>query len=219
MNSFDGIFALANIRGGGELGERWHDAGRLLNKQNGYEDFQAAAEYLIEHKYTEARSIAIQGASNGGLMVRACINQRPDLFGAAMPQVGVMDMLRYRKFTVGNEWTPEYGNPKEEVHFENLRKFSPLHNIHTPNSTEYQYPATLILTGDHDDRVVPLYSLKYAAALQHAVRENQYQKNPVLLRVYSDAGHGDGKPISKMIEEDTDIMTFSYRALHIETEI
>lgn len=217
-NSFDGILVIANIRGGGEYGSKWHEGGCLLNKQNSFDDFQAAAEYLISHNYTVARKISILGASNGGLLVGACINQRPDLFGAAIAQVSVMDMLRYQKFTVGSSWISEYGSPDDEIYLENLRKFSPLHNIRTPNSTEYQYPATLITTADHDDRVSPLHSLKFAATIQHAVQGNSHQTNPILLRVYSNAGHGGGKPISKRISEETDFITFLYRALRIETE-
>lgn len=220
VNSFDGILAVANICGGGEYGEKWHDAGRLLNKQNVFNDFQDAARYLVEQKYTEHKLIAIQGESNGGLLIGACINQRPDLFGAAVAQVGVMDMLRFHKFTIGAAWISEFGDPEEEIHFENLLKYSPLHNVHKPNNTKNQYPATLITTADHDDRVSPLHSLKFAATLHHAVQGNEYQKNPILLRVYSDAGHGgDGKPTSKAIDADTDILTFLYRALHLKNVI
>lgn len=218
IDAFDGVLAFPNIRGGGEYGEKWHNGGRLLNKQNGFDDFQAAAEYLVEHKYTEHKKIAIQGGSNGGLLVGACINQRSDLFGAAVAQVGVMDMLRFHKFTIGHAWISDYGNPDEKVHFENLSKFSPLHNVRSPNSTENQYPATLILTADHDDRVSPLHSLKFAAALHHAVKDNEYQKNPILLRVYSKAGHGAGKPTAKKIEEATDVLAFLYQTLHIDAE-
>lgn len=159
------------------------------------------------------------GGSNGGLLVGACVNQRPDLFGAAVAQVGVMDMLRFHKFTIGHAWISDYGNPDEKVHFDNLLKFSPLHNVRSPNSTEQQYPSLLILTGDHDDRVSPLHSLKFAAALHHAIKDNQYQKNPVLLRVYSKAGHGAGKPTAKKIEEATDILAFLYQALRIDATI
>lgn len=219
IDAFDGILAFPNIRGGGEYGEKWHNSGRLLNKQNGFDDFQAAAEYLVQKNYTEPKKIAIQGGSNGGLLVGACINQRPDLFGAAVAQVGVMDMLRFHKFTIGHAWISDYGNPDEKVHFENLYKFSPLHNVRSPNSTEQQYPSTLILTADHDDRVSPLHSLKFAAALHHAIKDNLYQKNPVLLRVYNKAGHGAGKPTAKKIEEATDILAFLYQALHIEATI
>lgn len=196
-----------------------HNSGRLLNKQNGFDDFQAAAKYLVQNNYTEPKRIAIQGGSNGGLLVGACINQNPALFGAAVAQVGVMDMLRFHKFTIGHAWISDYGNPDEKVHFDNLYKFSPLHNARSPNSTEQQYPSTLILTADHDDRVSPLHSLKFAAALHHAIKNNQYQKNPVLLRVYSKAGHGAGKPTAKKIEEATDILAFLYQALHIDATI
>ncbi|XP_031619183.1 prolyl endopeptidase-like [Contarinia nasturtii] len=219
VNAFDGILAIANIRGGAEYGQKWHDAGKLLNKQNVFDDFQAAAEYLVTQKYTINKKIAIYGRSNGGLLVGACINQRPELFGAAVAQVGVMDMLRFHKFTSGHSWITDYGDPDEKVHFDNLYKFSPLHNVHVPNSTVNQYPPTIILTGDHDDRVSPLHSLKLTATLQHAVKNNKFQNNPILLRVYSKAGHGDGKPIAKRIEEETDIHTFLYQSLQIDADI
>lgn len=219
VDAFDGVLAIPNIRGGGEYGEKWHNGGRLLNKQNCFDDFQAAADYLVANNYTEHKRIAIQGGSNGGLLVGACINQRPDLFGAAVAQVGVMDMLRFHKFTIGYAWISDYGNPDEKEHFENLYKISPVHNVHTPLSENEQYPSTLILTADHDDRVSPLHSLKFAAELHHAVKGSEYQKNPILLRVYSKAGHGAGKPTAKKIEEATDILTFLYRVLNVDTEI
>ncbi|XP_055295191.1 prolyl endopeptidase-like [Sitodiplosis mosellana] len=217
MYVLNGILAIPNLRGDGEYGKKWHDGGRLLNKQNVFDDFQAAAEYLVQQKYTTKNKIAIRGGSNGGLLVGACINQRPDLFGAAVPQVGVMDMLRFHKFTIGHAWIPEYGNPDEKIDFENIFKYSPLHNVHAPNSTENQYPPTLITTADHDDRVSPLHSLKFAAALQYAVKDNQFQKNPISLRVYSKAGHGAGKPTAKKIEEECDVYTFLCQALQIDT--
>lgn len=212
------VFHLIDIRGGGEYGESWHNSGRALNKQNSYDDFQAAAEFLVKHKFTEHKKIGILGESNGGLLVGASINQHPEFFGAAVAQVGVMDLLRFHKFTIGRVWTSEYGNPDEKVYFDKMIKFSPLHNIHSPNSTGNQYPATLITTADHDDRVSPLHSLKFTATLRHAIKDNKYQKNPILLRVYSKAGHGTGSPVSKRIEESTDILTFFCKALNITTK-
>lgn len=215
--AFNGILAIPSIRGGGEYGKKWYDGGRLLNKQNVFDDFQGAAKYLIENKYTEKRKIAIKGDSNGGLVVGVCINQRPDLFAAAVANVGVMDMLRFHKFTVGKSWFFDYGNPDEMTYFENIYKYSPLHNVHTPNSTEYQYPSVLITTADHDDRVSPLHSLKLAATLQYVARNNQFQTNPILLKVYNKTGHGAGKPTAKIIEENTDIYMFLYKTLQINT--
>ncbi|XP_058124473.1 prolyl endopeptidase [Anopheles ziemanni] len=216
IDSFDGILAYPNIRGGGEYGERWHNAGRLLKKQNVFDDFQYAAQFLVEHEYTRHEKIAIQGGSNGGLLVGACINQRPDLFGAAIAQVGVMDMLRFHKFTIGRAWVSDYGDLNEKDHFENLLRYSPLHNVRTPTTEKEQYPATLVLTADHDDRVSPLHSLKFMAALHQAVKDCEHQKNPLLLRVYSKAGHGMGKPTAKKIEEATDILTFMYKTLGLK---
>lgn len=219
IDSFDGILAYPNIRGGGEYGERWHNAGRLLKKQNVFDDFQYAAQFLVQNGYTDHDQIVIQGGSNGGLLVGACINQRPDLFGAAIAQVGVMDMLRFHKFTIGRAWVSDYGDIEEKEHFENLFKYSPLHNVHTPKSEKEQYPATLVLTADHDDRVSPLHSLKFVAALHHAIKDSEYQKNPLLLRVYSKAGHGMGKPTAKKIEEATDILTFMYKTLKLKLHV
>lgn len=216
IDSFDGILAYPNIRGGGEYGERWHNSGRLLKKQNVFDDFQHASQYLVESDYTRHDQIVIQGGSNGGLLVGACINQRPDLFGAAIAQVGVMDMLRFHKFTIGRAWVSDYGDIEEKQHFENLFKYSPLHNVHTPKSDKEQYPATLVLTADHDDRVSPLHSLKFVAALHHAIKDSKFQTNPLLLRVYSKAGHGMGKPTAKKIEEATDILTFMYKTLKLK---
>ncbi|XP_055640781.1 prolyl endopeptidase-like [Toxorhynchites rutilus septentrionalis] len=213
IDSFDGILAYPNIRGGGEYGERWHNGGRLLQKQNTFDDFQYAAQFLVEIGYTRHNQIVIQGGSNGGLLVGACINQRPDLFGAAVAQVGVMDMLRFHKFTLGKGWVTDYGDIVVKEHFENLYRYSPLHNVHRPQNESEQYPATLVLTADHDDRVSPLHTLKFVAALHHAVKDCPYQKNPLLLRVYSKAGHGAGKPTAKRIEEATDVLTFMFKAL------
>ncbi len=196
-----GIYALANIRGGGEYGRAWHDSGRLFNRQNVYDDFIAAAEYLIAAKLTTVRQLAIQGGSAGGLLVGAVVNQRPDLFAAVLAQVGVMDMLRYDQFTVGPYWVSDYGDPAEEAHFRNLLSYSPYHNIHSGKD----YPAILTTTADTDDRVVPGHSFKYAAALQAA----QIGLKPHLLRVETRAGHGMGKPLSKAIEEVADLWAFA----------
>jgi prolyl oligopeptidase len=195
-----GIYAVANIRGGGEYGKEWHKAGTQLQKQNVFDDFIAAAEYLINEKYTSPEKLAIEGRSNGGLLIGAVMTQRPDLFKVALPAVGVLDMLRYHKFTIGYAWATDYGTSDEEVHFKNLIKYSPLHNIKEGVS----YPATLITTGDHDDRVVPAHSFKFAATLQ----EKHKGKNPVLIRIDVNAGHGAGKPTAKQIEESADVLSF-----------
>lgn len=197
-----GIYVLANLRGGGEYGESWHEAGMLENKQNVFDDFIAAAEYLIENKYTSSERLAIRGGSNGGLLVGAVMTQRPDLFKVAIPQVGVLDMLRYHKFTVGWGWAVEYGSSDHKDQFDYLIKYSPLHNI-KPNTC---YPATMITTADHDDRVVPAHSFKFAAELQ----KHQACDNPTLIRIDKNAGHGAGKPTSKVIEEAADIWSFIF---------
>jgi prolyl oligopeptidase len=194
-----GIYAYANLRGGGEYGEKWHKAGMLLNKQNVFDDFIAVAEHLIDRGYTTPQQLAIQGGSNGGLLMGAVTNQRPDLFAAVIAQVGVMDMLRYHTFTIGWGWATEYGNPDEEAHFKNILKYSPLHNIE-----EKEYPAVLVMTADHDDRVVPAHSFKYTATLQAKNKADR----PVLLRLDQKAGHGMGKPVEKIIEESTDKFAF-----------
>jgi prolyl oligopeptidase len=202
-----GIYAVANLRGGGEYGQAWYDAGRGRNKQNVFDDFIAAAEYLIRERYTSTPKLAIAGGSNGGLLVGACMTQRPDLFGAALPAVGVMDMLRYHKFTIGWAWTSDYGDPDTKDGFDINIKYSPLHNI-KPGT---KYPATLATTADHDDRVVPAHSFKFIATLQAA----QAGPAPILIRIETKAGHGAGKPTDKQIEERTDIFGFLVRELTI----
>jgi prolyl oligopeptidase len=202
-----GVYAIANLRGGGEYGEDWHQAGTKLNKQNVFDDFIAAAEWLIDNKYTKPQKLAIAGGSNGGLLVGACMTQRPDLFGAAIPAVGVMDMLRFHKFTIGWAWCSDYGSPENSEEFKALYAYSPLHNL-KPGTA---YPATMITTADHDDRVVPAHSFKFAAALQAAHRGEK----PVLIRIETKAGHGAGKPTSKIIEELADEWAFLVRALDV----
>ena len=197
-----GVVVVANLRGGGEYGKEWHEAGTKLRKQNVFDDFIAAAEWLIENKYTNPARLVIAGGSNGGLLVGACLNQRPDLFGAALPAVGVMDMLRFDQFTIGWGWKSDYGDPADPVHFAALYAYSPLHNI-KPGTV---YPATLITTSDHDDRVVPAHSFKYAAALQAAQAPDG---PPVLIRIEVRAGHGAGKPVAKIIEESADMLAFA----------
>ncbi len=197
-----GVFALANLRGGGEYGEKWHEAGKLLKKQTVFDDFIAAAEYLISEKYTSPARLAIQGGSNGGLLVGACMTQRPELFRVAFPQVGVMDMLRYHKFTVGWGWAVEYGSSDSAQYFPLLYRYSPLHAL----KQGVDYPATMITTADHDDRVVPAHSFKFAAALQ----QKNKGTNPTLIRIDTKAGHGAGKPVSKIIEEQTDVWSFLF---------
>lgn len=196
-----GIYAQVTLRGGGEYGEDWHIAGTKMNKQNVFDDFIGAAEYLIQDKYTSAKKIAIVGGSNGGLLVGACMTQRPELFGAAVPQVGVMDMLRYHKFTIGWNWASDYGTSEDSKEmFEYLYNYSPLHSL-KPNTT---YPPTLVTTADHDDRVVPAHSFKFAARLQ----ECSDGTNPTVIRIDSKAGHGAGKPIGKVLEEQADTYGF-----------
>ncbi|MEH2280530.1 MAG: prolyl oligopeptidase family serine peptidase [Nostoc sp.] len=203
-----GVYAMPNIRGGGEYGEEWHQAGMKDKKQNVFDDFIGAAEWLIVNKYTKTEKLAIAGGSNGGLLVGACITQRPDLFGAALPAVGVMDMLRFHKFTIGWAWTSEYGSADNPEEFPALYAYSPLHNI-KPNTA---YPATLITTADHDDRVVPAHSFKFAAALQEAHAGDA----PILIRIETKAGHGAGKPTAKIIEEAADKWAFLVRTLDVE---
>lgn len=195
-----GVYALANLRGGGEYGEEWHKAGMLEKKQNVFDDFISAAEYLIAEKYTSSSKLAISGRSNGGLLVGACMTQRPDLYKVALPGVGVLDMLRYHKFTIGWGWAVEYGSSEKKDQFDYLIKYSPLHNV----KDSVNYPATMITTADHDDRVVPAHSFKFAAALQ----AKHKGENPILIRIDEKAGHGAGKPTSKLIDEATDVWSF-----------
>ncbi|WP_316754632.1 prolyl oligopeptidase family serine peptidase [Pedobacter aquatilis] len=203
-----GIYVQPSLRGGSEYGEAWHKAGMLEKKQNVFDDFIGAAEYLIKEKYTNPAKIAISGGSNGGLLVGACMTQRPELFKVALPAVGVLDMLRYHKFTVGWGWVVEYGTSDQKDDFDYLIKYSPLHNI----KTGVNYPATLITTADHDDRVVPAHSFKFAATLQ----EKYKGENPMLIRIDKKAGHGAGKPTKKLIEEATDIWSFVFQNLQMK---
>ena len=202
-----GVLAIANLRGGGEYGADWHDAGRLKNKQNVFDDFHAAAEYLIAEGYTKTEHLGIGGRSNGGLLVGAAITQRPDLYGAALPGVGVLDMLRFHKFTIGHAWTSDYGDPDDPEMFPVIHAYSPYHNV--KDGTEY--PPTLVTTGDHDDRVVPGHSFKFAARLQEA----QAGSNPVLIRIETRAGHGAGKPTELQIAEWTDQWSFLVKNLGV----
>jgi prolyl oligopeptidase len=204
-----GVYAQPNLRGGAEYGEEWHLAGMKLKKQNVFDDFIAAAEWLIANKYTSTPKLAIGGGSNGGLLVGAALTQRPDLFGAAVPQVGVMDMLRFQKFTIGWAWVSDYGSSENADEFKALYAYSPLHNIKPGTS----YPATLVTTADHDDRVWPGHSFKFAATLQAAQAGNA----PVLIRIETKAGHGAGKPTSKIIEESADRWAFLVKALDMKT--
>lgn len=202
-----GVYCVANLRGGSEYGEAWHKAGMLENKQNVFDDFIAAAEYLIAQKYTSSERLAINGGSNGGLLVGACEVQRPDLYAVCLPQVGVMDMLRYHKFTIGWGWAVEYGSSDNEEQFPYIYKYSPLHNI----KEGVKYPATLVMTADHDDRVVPAHSFKFAAQMQHC----QAGEAPVLIRIESKAGHGAGKPTSKRIDEAADMYAFLFQNIGV----
>jgi len=205
-----GVYAVANLRGGGEYGEEWHKAGTKLQKQNVFDDFIAAAEWLIAEGYTSTPKLAIGGRSNGGLLVGAVMTQRPDLFGACLPGVGVMDMLRFHKFTIGWAWVSDYGSAEDPEQFKAIYAYSPLHNIRPGIA----YPPTLIVTADHDDRVVPAHSFKFAATLQAA----QAGPAPVLIRIETDAGHGGLTPVSKMIDEQTDEWAFLVEVLGVNDE-
>jgi prolyl oligopeptidase len=203
-----GVFALANLRGGGEYGEDWHRAGTKLNKQNVFDDFQNCASWLIDQKITSPQKLAIQGGSNGGLLVGACMTQRPDLFAACLPAVGVMDMLRFHRFTAGRFWVDDYGSADNADEFPALLRYSPYHNLRGGT----HYPATLITTADTDDRVVPGHSFKFAARLQAC----QAGPAPTLIRIETRAGHGAGKPTSKIIEEIADQFAFLVKILHMD---
>ncbi|MBL4884621.1 MAG: S9 family peptidase [Planctomycetaceae bacterium] len=203
-----GVFCVANLRGGGEYGEAWRQGGMIHKKQNVFDDFIGAAQWLIDNKYTSSKKLAIQGGSNGGLLVGACMAQRPELFGACLPAVGVMDMLRFHKFTAGRYWVDEYGSSDDEEQFKTLYAYSPYHNL-KPGT---EYPATMVTTADTDDRVVPGHSFKFAARLQECHKGD----NPVLIRIETKAGHGSGKPTSKVIEEISDMWAFLVRELEMD---
>ncbi|XP_037050214.1 prolyl endopeptidase-like isoform X2 [Bradysia coprophila] len=205
LQNFNGVYAVPNIRGGGEYGTQWHKAGQLLNKQTVFNDFHAAAEFLIAENYTIASKIAIIGSSNGGLLVTACINQRPELYGAAVAQFGVHDLLRFQKFTIGYSWCEEYGcsDDGNQTIFENLHRLSPLHNVRMPTDKNVQYPSVLLTTGDHDDRVVPLHSYKLIAELQYKIGREERQTNPLMIKIQISAGHGSGTT-----DDEADIYAF-----------
>jgi prolyl oligopeptidase len=203
-----GVYVMANLRGGGEYGEEWHEAGTKMNKQNVFDDFISAAEYLIDNGYTSSDKLAIMGGSNGGLLVGTVVNQRPDLFQVAIPSVGVMDMLRYHLFTIGKYWASDYGTSEDSKEmFEYLKAYSPIHNI----TADKDYPAVLVKTADHDDRVVPAHSFKYIATLQ----EHYKGENPVMIRIDTKAGHGAGKPTQKIIDEYADVYAFIFDNMDI----
>ena len=196
-----GIYAVPNLRGGGEYGKRWHTAGTQLNKQNVFDDFISAAEYLIKNQFTSSKFLAINGRSNGGLLVGAVMTQRPDLMAVALPGVGVLDMLRYHTFTAGAGWAYDYGtSDQSERMFSYLKSYSPVHNVQ-----DRAYPATMVTTGDHDDRVVPAHSFKFAAHLQ----DKNLSPNPMIIRIEKEAGHGSGTPVSKIIDQYADKFGFA----------
>ena len=207
-----GVYADAVIRGGGEYGEEWHQQGMLSHKQNSFDDFIGCAQWLVDHHYTQPKKLAIEGGSNGGLLVAACTLERPDLFGAAISEVPVTDMLRYPKFAAGVAWLPEYGDPADAASFKYLRAYSPLHNI----KVGVTYPALFVTSADSDDRVDPSHAKKFVATLQAAAELTAAQgkpTNPILLRVDTKAGHGGGKPTTKVIDEISDEYAFLFRVL------
>jgi len=213
LQMLGGVYAVVNLRGGGEYGEAWHKAGVKEKKQQVFDDMHAAAEHLVRTGYTRPAKLAIQGGSNGGLLVAACANQRPELYGAVLCQVGVLDMLRFHKFTIGHAWMSEFGSPDDEAECANILKYSPLHNVRAG----VKYPAMLLITADHDDRVVPLHSFKHVAELQHVIAKGTKQQGiPILARIETNAGHGAGKPTEKVIDEAADMYCFVLANLAVD---
>mmetsp|Transcript_4906 Transcript_4906/g.16028 ORF Transcript_4906/g.16028 Transcript_4906/m.16028 type:complete len:257 (-) Transcript_4906:333-1103(-) len=210
VEHFRGTYVIANIRGGGEYGEEWHKAGRIHNRQNCYDDFICAAEHLISKGVTTPSQLAINGGSNGGLLVAAVMLQRPELFKCVLADVGVLDMLRFHKFTIGHAWTSDFGSPDDPDEFRTIFKYSPYHNIRRGK----KMPATLLTTGDHDDRVVPLHSYKFISALQDTCGGESYQDEPLMIKIETAAGHGAGKPTTKRLEEAANKFAFIARVLN-----